>query len=145
MHFINVTDWSFRPIKRNNAHEDLHFFFNNLRIKPNVSTSELPHTISDKDIFELATAQCLYLFIAMDGGQAKKADGTPGKAAAAVVLCQVKLKEGANFEDKHAWMDKDVRPLETWINILPEKIGNTATNNLIVKIMANILAEYLIP
>ena len=40
---------------------------------------------------------------------------------AVAVLCQVKLKEGANFEDKDAWMDKDVRPLEAWIKILPEK------------------------
>ena len=69
----------------------------------------------------------------------------PGKAAAAAVLCQVKLKEGTNFEDKDAWMDKDVRPLEAWINILPEEIGNTATNNHIAEMMANILVEYLIP
>ena len=140
-----MTDWSFRPTKGNNAHQALHYFFSNLRIKPNVSTSELPHTFSDKDIFELATAQGPCLFIATDGDQAENADGTQGIAVAVAVLCQVKLKEGANFEDKDAWMDKDVRPLEAWINSLPEKIGNMATNKHIAGMMANILAEYLIP
>ena len=78
-HYIKAQSWQPCPSDESNAHRGLHKFFANHRLVPTSSVATNPHSLSDKDIFELATAQGSCIFIATDGGQAESTNESQGK------------------------------------------------------------------
>ena len=100
---------------------------------------------SDKETLQYALHQTKSPLLVYTDGGSQKSDHAKGAAnAAAMVLCIADIKNNEDFESGE-WQTRAPIPLITRIQLLPNQLGNSPTDNGHAEMMAINMAEELLP